>query len=473
VRRAILLALAAGLLALALPAPAEIARDEERLGRADALLAEKSGWDEAVAIYRALADEDPSWVAPRRQLARVLAWRGDYEESLALYDALLTASEPPADAAIERAEVLSWAGRSAEAQAAFEAVLAERPADPRAARGLARVHRWAGERSRADEWYRRALAAEEDPEARAEWIALRSELVRGPGARARFYRDSDDFTYLRSEARFELDLDFDTRLRMASGTTRASLDEWPAGARLAGEPEEDRGYDARLAVERRLARRWKGLLEVGGRAWEHGDARPLVKAALEWSPDERTAIAMELRHDDLLERSFSLASVLRGIGDTTFAASSWRQLSPRFEAWAGSEASLLTDGNAQGSLSGSLSFKPWPERQVLVGVSAGGGGYRNASPYYYSPELDTSATLSAQGRLPVLGPLVFAFDVGGGAGYAVEKGESGFGPAYRAKGGLAWSRGGLTASFDIAHSQSVRSTEYRSDEIQLSLAWTF
>ena len=52
-------------------------RDEARRERADALLEEKSGWDEAIAIYRGLVNDDPDWVEPRLQLARVLAWRGD------------------------------------------------------------------------------------------------------------------------------------------------------------------------------------------------------------------------------------------------------------------------------------------------------------------------------------------------------------------------------------------------------------
>jgi tetratricopeptide (TPR) repeat protein len=462
------------LLLMSVPAArAELPRDEARLAEVGTLLGDRGRWDEAIAAYREIAASDPSWSAPRHQLARVLAWRGDYDESLALYDALLAEPDPPADAQVERAEVLSWAGRLEPARAAFEALLERRPGDPRAARGMARVHRWSGDRARADRWYARALAAEDDAEAREEWRTLRAELARAATVRGRAFRDSDDFQYLRSEARFEYDLDFDTRLRLSTAATRASVDEWAAGAPLAGDAEDDLGLDARLAVERRLAPRWKGVLELGGRAWQHGDARPLARAGLEYSPDERTALGLELRHDDLLERSFSLASVLRGIGDTTLAATSWRQVAPGWETWTGVEASLFTDGNGQASLAGSIAWKPWRERQVLFGLAAGGGSYRDPSAYYYSPELDASGTVSVQGRLPIRGALELAFDLGGGLGYAREQEESGFGPAYRAKAGLSWRRGGFTASLDVARSQSQRSSVYTTHELQLALGYGF
>jgi tetratricopeptide (TPR) repeat protein len=471
VRRAALAPLLALVLAgAALAAPA--VRDEAALARAGELLAAKETWPEAIALYRELAAADPAWTEPRHGLARVLAWRGDYAESLALYDELLAAPAPPADAAVERAELLSWAGRLSEARAAFEALGAERPEDARVARGRARVLRWSGERAAADAGYARALALAEDAEARREWEQLRGELRRGPALRSRWFRDSDDFSYLRSELAFLADRDFDTKLRFATGATRVAKDSWDGG-RFADLPNEDRGYDARIGIERRLTPRWTGELELGARVWERGGARPLVSAALGYSPDERSAARLELRHDDLVERSFSLPSALHGIGDTTVASSYWRQLTPHWELWSGFEGSLFTDGNGQGSGAASLAWRPWSDRDVRVGLSAGAGGYGRHSLRYYSPTVDTSGTLSLQGRLPIGRGLVFAFDVGGGAGYAIEDGETGFGPAYRAKAGLAWSRGGFTVSFDAARSQSQRSIDYTTHELQLALGWTF
>jgi tetratricopeptide (TPR) repeat protein len=445
---------------------------EARLAAADALLGDRARWDEAVAVYRALAAEDPEWAKPRQQLARVLAWRAEYPESLALYAELLARSEPPPEAAIERAEVLSWAGRTDEARGAFEAVLATRPGDARAARGMARVHRWSGARAHADLWYARALEAEEDAEARREWEGLRAELRRSLGASGRGYHDSDGFSLWRSGAQVGLDLDFDTRLRFESATLRASQDH-DRDSMLAGLGYDDQAVEARAALERRLGPRLEGTLELGARRWSRGGTRPLARAALAFTPDEGTAASLELRHDDLFERTFSLASALRGIGDTTVHASLWRALAPGFEGYAAVDGSLLTDGNGRGGLGASVAWRPIGEREVWLGLGADVQGYGRDSRSYYSPDVDASTTLSLRARLPLGAGFAFHADLGGGAGYASEGGETGFGPSYRAKLGLAFARGGLTVSLDAARSGSQRASLYTAHDVQLAVGWAF
>jgi tetratricopeptide (TPR) repeat protein len=476
VARGLVRVLALGIVLAAVPSAGaragEPAAPDPRLERADALLASEAGYDQAIALYREVLAEQPGLVAARQQLARVLAWKEDYDASLQEYATLLSGPAPPADAAVEQAEVLSWAGRTDAARAAFEKILAAHPDDARAARGLARVYRWSGDRARADAWYARALALEDDKEARQEWQALRAELKRGLGTSARWFQDSDDFTYVRTQVALDADRGFDTHLKLLTGTIWARY-PWPADSRYAGGPEEDRAYDARLVVDRRLDASWKGTLELGGRLWEHGTTRPLGRLALEYTPDEGTTFDLELRHDDLIERSFSLGSALRGIGDSTAAASAWRQLSQRFELWAGAEGSLFTDGNGQESFSTSLDFRPWHERQITVGLATGIASYRDYSQYYYSPSFDTATTLGAKGRLPIYGALALTFDVGAGLGYAVEHGNAGFGPEYHVKGGLAWSHHGFTVALDGAHSESQRSTSYTTQDVQLSLGWSF
>ncbi|MCX5740700.1 MAG: hypothetical protein NTZ61_19800 [Proteobacteria bacterium] len=65
------------------------------------------------------------------------------------------------------------------------------------------------------------------------------------------------------------------------------------------------------------------------------------------------------------------------------------------------------------------------------------------------------------------------FDAGGGAGFSEEQGESSFGPAYRAKLGLRWERGGFSVALDAARSQSVRASAYTTHEAAVRVSWSF
>ena len=445
--------------------------DDARLEQANALLEHESDWPQAVALYRQLCAEDPAALEPRHQLARVLSWRGDYGESLELFDQLLAAAAPPPDAAVERAEVLSWAGRSDEARAAFEAILAAHPDDARAARGLARVYRWAGRRTLARQWYQRALAAEEDAEARGELAALQAELQRSALGSARFFHDSDRFTLWRSQAEAAVDLDFDTRLRFTTGSLWASqdADKLPR-PNLAS---DDHGFDATLGIERQLGALVKGTLALGGRYWDRGSAQPLARGGLEYTPDERTSLGLELRYTDLLERANSLASALRGYGDTSLRASVWRQLSDRFEGYAAGEGAWITDGNALGLLEGSVGWRPWPARELTLGVAAEVQHFARHSDFYYSPDLDVETMVTLAGRLPIRGPVALTFDLGGGGGRSAELGNASWGPGYRVKAGLAWNRGGWSAAIDAERSQSQRAVVYTTTGVALSIGRTF
>jgi tetratricopeptide (TPR) repeat protein len=449
-----------------------LARDEAAFARANETLAEKEQWPAAIATYRALLAADPDWTEPRLQLARVLAWSGAYPEALAEFDRLAASAAPPPTLAIERAEVLSWAGRSAEARAGFESVLRDRPDDPRAARGLARVHRWSGERAEADRWYARSLAVEDDAEARSEHEALRAELRRELGGSARWFFDSEDFSYLRSEARAALDWDFDTRLWARSATLLVGHRR-QAGAPLDGAAEDLRGFEGRLGVERRLGARTKAFAEVGARHWDHADALPLARAGIETSPGEATSLGFEVSFDDLLERSYSLESVLENVRRTGAKASAWRQLTPSIEGYGEVGGGWLSDANADGYGGASFSWQPFAARDLRLALALDASHYAEHSDFYYSPSLDAGTTLSLAGRVPLLGPLAFTFDVGGGAGLSREQGATEFGPAYRAKLGLALRRGGFALDLDAARSTSQRAITYTTHELTLRASWSF
>jgi tetratricopeptide (TPR) repeat protein len=470
VRRRVLACAAA--LGIALAAAPALARDDAALARANALLAEKEQWPQAIEIYRALLAEDASWIEPRHQLARVQAWRGEYAEALEHYDRLAADPAPPPGLAIERAEVLSWAGRSAEAALAFESILQGDPDEPRAARGLARVHRWSGARSRADRWYTRALELEDDAEARSEQQSLRAELRREIGASARAFFDSEDFSYFRSEARAALDWDFDTRLYATSATLFVDHRREP-GAPLGGAPEDLRGFEGRLGVERRLGLRAKGFVELGGRHWDHADAVPLARGGLELSPGEATSIGFEVAYDDLLERSYSLESVLENVRRTGAKLSAWRQLTPALEGYAEAGGGWLDDSNRDLFAGASFAWKPFAAHEVRLALALDASRYAEHSDLYYSPELDAGTTLSLAGKIPLAGPLALTFDVGGGAGVSHELGSSELGPAYRAKLGLAWRRGGFALDVEAGRSTSQRAIAYTTHELSLRASWSF
>ncbi len=466
------LALALGALVAGRVTAEPTQQQSERLERADALLEDRAGWDEAIVLYRGLLAETPEWTQPRLSLARVLAWRGDYDESLEHFERVAKSPLPPADLSVERAEVLSWAGRNDEARGLFEETLAKNARDPRAARGLARTYLWSGQRTLANDWYISALAIEDDAEARQEWAALRGELKKRVASDAFAFRDSEKFSYLRAGVEASLDWDFDTRIYASTGTV---LIAQPHGADdgLPDSPTHDHAIEGRLGVERRFATRWKAVAELGGRGWEHAGDRVLARGLLEYAPSENAVAALEVTHGDQLEQSYSFASVQQGIGRTGGNLSYWRQLNSAWEAYASVGGAWLTDSNGALSLGGSAAWRPFPAIDAQISLALDSMRYQDASPYYYSPAIDLGGMLSVVGRVPIYGKLSLIFDAGGGAGFSQEQGASSFGPAYRAKVGLRWEHGGFSVALDAARSQSVRASAYTTHEAAVRVGWSF
>jgi tetratricopeptide (TPR) repeat protein len=463
-----LCALVAGGAAAQPPTPTQ----QEELARADALLENQSGWDEAIALYRSLLAENADWMEPRLALARVLGWRGEYKESLEHFERVAQSPSAPPELTIERAEVLSWAGRNDEARVLFEQTLAAKPDDPRATRGLARTYAWSGQRTRANIWYDRAIQLEDDAEARQEWDALRGELKNRVGANGFWFHDSEQFTYIRSGLEASKDIDFDTRVYATTAAIFISHDRGEDDV-LAGSPTHDTGIDGRLGVERRFSPRWKGIGEVGGRGWEHGDDFPVGRAVLEYAPDESAVAAVEIAHEDQLERSYSLEGVLRGIQRSSGKLSYWTQITPTWEGYVEGGGAYLNDSNNEESLGGSVAWRPFRAIDMQIALALDAMHYAEFSPYYYSPEVDVGGTVSLMGRVPIYDTLAFVFDGGGGAGFSKEQGASEFGPAYRVKLGLRWDRGGVSVALDAARSQSVRASAYTTHEAALRVSWSF
>jgi tetratricopeptide (TPR) repeat protein len=463
-----LCALVAGPAAAFEPTPEQA----ERLERADALLENQSGWDEAIALYRGLVAESPDWMEPRLELARVLAWRGDYKEALEHFEIVAKSPSAPPDLDVERAEILSWSGRNDEARVLFEAALAKNPKDPRATRGLARTYAWSGQRTKANVWYIRALDLEDDAEARQEWGALRSELKKQIGANGFSFHDSEKFSYLRGGLEASMDWDFDTRIYASTGSIFIGHDRGPDDV-LAGSPKHDYAIEGRLGVERRLAPKWKATGEVGGRGWEHGDDMPLLRGALEYDPTENASATIEVSHEDQLEHSYSLEAVLQGVERTGGKLSYWTQITPTWEGYVEGGGAYLSDTNGEASLGGSAAWRPFRTVDMQIALALDAMHYQDFSPYYYSPEIDIGTTLSLMGRVPLWRSLALVYDGGGGAGFSKEQSAADFGPAYRVKLGLHWDQGGFSVALDGARSQSVRSTAYTTHEVALRVSWSF
>ncbi len=470
--RGALLALALCALVAGRAAAQPTPEQSERLERAGALLESQSGWDEAIALYRGLLAEEPAWLEPRLALARVLAWRGEYPEALEHFERVAKSPAAPPDLAIERAEVLSWSGRNEEARVLFEEVLAKSPDDPRATRGLARTYAWSGQRTKANVWYIRALDLEDDAEARKEWGDLRGELKKQVGANGFWFHDSEKFSYIRSGLEASMDWDFDTRVYANTAAIFIAHDRGPDGV-LAGSPTHDTGFEGRVGVERRLAPQWKAIGELGARSWEHGEVIPLLRGVVEYAPSEDAVAAVEIAHEDQLERSYSLESVLRGVERTSGKLSYWTQITPTWEGYVEAGGAYLSDSNGEASLGGSVAWRPFRAIDMQIALALDAMHYEDFSPYYYSPEIDVGTTVSLMGRVPIYDGLALVFDGGGGAGFSKEQSTADFGPAYRVKVGLRWDRGGFSVALDGAHSQSVRTTAYTTHEVALRVSWSF
>jgi tetratricopeptide (TPR) repeat protein len=436
---------------------AEDAAPDPRIEEADALLGERSGFEPAAALYRAVLADRPDAPLVRLKLARVLAWDERWDESIAEFDALLDAAPADRELALERAEVLSWAGRTDPALAAFDAVLAEAPDDARAARGRARTLRWAGRAGDADRAYARALELEDDAELREEWAVLRAGYPPRGGAEFEYLEDSDGYRRIGAAASASYFFDLDTQLTARAGYLDVEHSVEGAPAELA---EADRAFEISASGRRALGERWLAVVELGARVWREAGAMPLVRADLQYSSRGGTVMGLGVDHRDALDRTGSLAAVEDGVRDTLVRATAWRGWRHGIESFAEIQAGLLTDSNTRVASGASLSWQPWEAHELRLHASGSYLGYTDESDLYYDPELDVSGELAASFRRALIGTLVLDVECGGGYGHAEQAGEAGRGPAYRVGAALAWRLGRFRFSVGGSHARSQRASVY-------------
>lgn len=456
------------LLLLAATADLALAEPDPRVAEADALLGDADAYPRAVALYQAALAEAPGDREVRLRLARVLAWSQRYDEALAEYDRLLADSaEGPegaaaADVAVERAEVLSWAGRIDEAIVAFDAALALDPRSARAARGLARAYRWSGRNAPADRAYARALALEEDAEARQEWAALRAGFPPRTGVDAELYEDSEGFRELRTAVTASLFPDLDTQLVGRLGAIDLR------GPRVAAAPwlaREDRGGEVTVVARRVLAERVEGELELGARVFREAGAFPLARGRLQLTSSAGAVLGLEVDHRDALDRTDAVAALEDRLRDTTTRISLWKGLPRRFEVFADAQVGLLSDANLRSAVGATLSWQPWAERELRLHAGGGYLGYTDRSALYYDPDWDGSGFLGFSHRQPLPFRLSADLEARAGFGSALQDGVRGSGPAYEVAGAIAWRVGIARLSLRASRAQSQRESSYVANRI--------
>jgi hypothetical protein len=476
--------LLAAVLAL-LRVTAAAAEPDLRVAEADALLADASGFARAVELYRAALGQAPEDREVRLRLARVLAWSQRYDESIAEYDVLRAAPQPseavPGQAAqrgaaerseleLERAEVLSWAGRNAEAVAGFEAALARDPESARAARGLARAHRWSGRAAAADRAYGRALALEEDPEARREWAALRAGFPPRTGAEAELYADSEDFRRIASSASASFFPDLDT---LVLGRARVLDLRGPRVAAAPGLPREDRGGELALVLRRALVERLEAELELGARIFREAGAFPVARGRLQYTTARGAVVGLEVDHRDALDRTDSVAALEDGLRDTTTRITLWQGLPRRLELFADAQVGALDDSNLRSAAAATLSWQPWAERELRLHLGGGYLGYTDRSDLYYDPDRDLSGLVGVSHREALPFRLVVDLEARGGYGAAKQDGVRGRGPAYEVAGSLAWRVGNARVALRASRAHSQRESSYVANRIFATVGFDF
>ena len=462
-------ALAQALLVVLLVGPAARAAEVEpvsaelgeALVRANESLASPERYPEAIRLYREILAADPGHREARLWLALVLAWKGDLPESLSELAVLRERHPDDLEILVNQGEVLSWSGAYAESLSAFEAVLRERPDDARALRGIARVHRWSGNDWDAIQAYQRALALEDDAEARAEWEELRQPYRPRVEVETRTFSDSSDvdrrdvwMTYSGFQSR-------DTRLAARLGWIDLShpQDDVPLTVRSAH--DDDRALDLGVRMDHTLDAGPRVTLEAGGRRWASAPDSVYVRGHLEHTLDWLGSLGAHLVHEDFTDASSSFEAAQEGIRHTTLAGSLYRQLGPRIGTFWRIDLGTISDSNSRQSIYGSVGYRPFPVEDLEVTGGLRLARFSDDSDAYYSPEQDLGFELVVDHRIPITPALRAEYTAGLGFASTKELGASESGTLWRAEGRVFWERDRWSVGLRFGVSYSQRSSRYK------------
>lgn len=466
----LLLVLLLGPLATTAPA-AQL--DDARLGRAMELLASAEGYTEAERLFREVLAEDPSNRSARLYLARLLSWTGRMAESLAEYDRLVGSDSADREVRLERAEVLSWDGRYVRAESEFQSVLKGEPENPRALRGLARIYLWSGSLLRADAMYARALEQENDPKAQREWADLRSTFRPQAELRSESLSDNARFDMDQHRTRFEWPIGLRTRLGGHVGVVRVSHPQDDVPLAIRSPNDRDRATELALFIEQSFSDHWRAELEAGLRDWKYATDRPFGHVKLEFSPNSGTAVGFHVERTDQLDISDSFEALQENIRQTGLRLSVWKSLGVQLEGYGSVELNEITDGNQRRAVNGSLSYRPWPERELWLHVYGNYMEYRDAALEYYDPKNEIASALGFEHHVPLHATLNFEYGVGLGMGRTRTRVDVDSGYLLNAESRLTWKWKLWSGSLGGELSRSQRSSHYRQTRLHLELERVF
>jgi len=173
------LALALLLVLAAVPLTAQMSRAERAaaMEKAQAHVSKRE-YDQALALFRRMAQANPQDLEARNWVARLESWQGNYAQAEELYRAVLRDAPGNLEAELGLVDVLAWQGRHEEALGRLARLEQQHPGKFDVLIRRARVLRWAHRRREAIAAYEEVLRREpEDAEARDALAALRAETL--------------------------------------------------------------------------------------------------------------------------------------------------------------------------------------------------------------------------------------------------------------------------------------------------------
>ncbi len=115
--------------------------------------------EKAVKELNKIIEEDPEFLAAKKEMGDFLNWQQQWDASVAVYDQVLAEDPDDVDALLKKAQVLNWAGKTKDAIVVYEQVVIKDPTNSRALKELAQIYSELQSWTKASEAYEKLLAS--------------------------------------------------------------------------------------------------------------------------------------------------------------------------------------------------------------------------------------------------------------------------------------------------------------------------